>query len=202
MDHAIVFDCELLTAEGSPSRNWYGPRDPDPVAAQIGAVRLGLAEGFPLLDTLRLHVVPRDRAGQRVALDPAFTRLTGIAEGDVDREGLPLEAAMARVAAFADGARLWSWGKDELNLVAIGCYVEGLTPPIPARRFGNASRLLLDAGVPYEEVVTLRSNRLADRFGIAHPPLRAHDGLDDARSVALVLQAFLRDGRLAPSDLA
>ena len=59
MSHAIVFDCEFLTAEGAPMRFWCGPHDPDPVIAQIGLVKLGLEEGFEVLDTRRLHVVSR-----------------------------------------------------------------------------------------------------------------------------------------------
>ena len=53
MDHAIVFDCEFLTAEGAPQRFWCGPYNPDPVIVQIGLVRLGLSAGFPVADTLR-----------------------------------------------------------------------------------------------------------------------------------------------------
>ena len=87
-------------------------------------------------------------------------------------------------------------------MVAISCYVEGLAPPIPVTRFGNACDLLLAAGMPYDELKTTRSDRLADHFGIEHPPLRGHDGLDDALSVAYVLQHFLRTGALSPADFA
>lgn len=202
MDHALVFDCEFLTAEGSPSRFWCGPYDPDPVVAQIGAAKIGLEGEFPLLDTLRLYVIPRDRHGEQFTLDPFFTKPTGIAEDIIARKGLPLEEALERTKDLASGARLWSWGKDEFNMVAISCYVEGLMPPIPATRFGNACALLLKAGMPYEDVKKARSNRLADYFKIEHPPLQRHDALDDALSVAYVLQALLQQEKLGPSDLA
>lgn len=201
MQHTLVFDCEFLTAEGSPSRFWCGPCDPDPVVAQIGIVKIGLEGDFPLLDTLRLYVVPRDRHGTQIALDPFFTKLTGITEKDVADEGQPLAAALERCKAFADGATLWSWGKDEFNMMAISCYVEGLTPPIPATQFGNACALLLKAGMPYEDIKKTRSNRLADYFGIDHPPLRGHDALDDALSVAYVIQELLRQEKLRLSDM-
>jgi DNA polymerase III epsilon subunit-like protein len=201
VDHALVFDCEFLTARGSPSRFWCGPHDPDPVVAQIGIVRIGLEADFPLSDTLRLYVIPRDRSGDRLALDPFFTSLTGITEAQLDREGLDLAEALDRTRRFAAGGRLWSWGKDEFNMIAISCYVEGLTPPIPAAQFGNACHLLLRAGMPLAEIEKTRSNRLAGHFGIAHPPLRGHDALDDALSVALVLQHLLRQEALPPSAL-
>lgn len=201
MTHAVVFDCEFLTAEGAQSRFWCGPFDPDPVVAQIGLVKIGLEGDFPVLETLCLHIVPRDRSGARMPLDPYFTDLTGVTEDAITTHGIPLREALQRTEAFAAGARLWSWGKDEFNLVAISCYVEGLTPPIPATRFGNACDLVLKGGMPYADLKTMRSNRLADYFRIAHPPLRAHDALDDALSVGWTIQHLLRQGKLAPSDL-
>jgi hypothetical protein len=61
MEHAIVFDCEFLTAEAVPQRFWCGPYDADPVVVQIGIVKFGLEADFPLLEQLRPHVIPKDR---------------------------------------------------------------------------------------------------------------------------------------------
>ncbi|WP_300443074.1 exonuclease [uncultured Mameliella sp.] len=202
MSFALIFDCEFLTAEGSPSRFWCGPYDPDPVVAQIGVAKLGLSEDFPLLDTLRLYVTPRDRHGAPWQLDPFFSRLTGITQEQVDTEGLPLAEALARTRDFAEGKRLWSWGKDEFNMVAISCYVEGIPAPLPASRFGNACDLLLKAGMPYEDLRQTRSDRLADYYKLDPPPLRGHDALDDALSVTYVLQHHLRANRLSARDFA
>lgn len=202
MAHTIVYDCEFLTAEGAPMRFWNGPHDPDPLVAQIGAVKLGLDGEFPVLDRLRSYVVPIGRDGARCRLDPLFTRLTGVTEADIDTRGQPLGQALKRLDGFSEGARLWSWGKDELNMVAIGCYVEGIAPPIPIGRFGNACDLLLAAGMPYDDLKTTRSNTLAAYFKIDHPPLRGHDALDDALSVAFTLQHLLRTGALPLSAFA
>ncbi|MEM9270687.1 MAG: exonuclease [Pseudomonadota bacterium] len=202
MAHAIVFDCEFLTADGAPSRFWCGPHDPDPVVAQIGCARLSLEGGFEINQTQRTYVIPTGRDGGRVALDPLFIRLTGITEEEIDAQGVPLEQALAQTAAFADGARLWSWGKDEFNMMAISCYVAGLTPPLPISRFGNACALLLKAGMPFEDLAKTRSNTLADYYKVSHPPLRGHDALDDALSVAYVLQHLLKEGALRADDFA
>lgn len=199
--HALIFDCEFLTAEGSPSRFWCGPRDPDPVVAQIGLVKISLENEFPLLDTLRLYVIPRDRDGRQCTLDPFFTKLTGISEENLRTQGMPLYDALQRTKDFASGARLWSWGKDEFNMVAISCYVEGMAPPLPATQFGNAAGLLLQSGMPYDDIKKTRSNQLADYFQIQTPPLQGHDALDDALSVAYVLQFLLRQEKLHPTDL-
>ncbi len=111
MKTAIIFDCEFVCLEGSQRRFWCAAHDPDPVIAQIGAVKLGLEGDFPILDTHMDHVVPRDRYGKRYALDPFFTRLTGITNEIIEAEGVPLADALARVDAFSDGARFWSLGQ-------------------------------------------------------------------------------------------
>lgn len=198
--HAVIYDCEFLTAEGAPRRFWCGPQDPDPIIAQIGAVKLGLETPFEIEATIKAVVTPMDRYGLRQALDPFFTRLTGITEGDITSQGVPLETALRKLDAFADGADLWSWGKDEFNMVAISCYVAGVPATIPASRFGNVCRLIRKAGMPAEDMNEVRSNTLADYYGIDHPPLTAHDALEDALSVTYALQHLLRTGALSPHD--
>jgi hypothetical protein len=194
---AIIFDCEFLCVRGSQSRFWCAAHDPDPVIAQIGAVRLGLQGDFPLLETLKTFVRPIDRFGRRYPIDPFLTELTGITEADIDVHGLPLAEALAAVDAFSQGAHLWSWGKDELNMIAISCYVEGIQPPMPASRFDNAVKLMIAAGMPVEDIERTPSNKLADYFGVEHPPLRGHDALDDALSLAYALRHLLRTGKLS-----
>ncbi len=196
MKTAVLFDCEFLCLEGSQRRFWCAAHDPDPVIAQIGAVKLGLEADFPVLGTHRAYVRPLDRFGQRYALDPFFTQLTGITEADIDENGVALADALAELDSFSDGATLWSWGKDELNMVAISCYVAGVPPSIPAARFDNAVKLVLAAGMPVEDIGRTPSNKLAEYYKLDHPPLRGHDALDDALSVTYALQHLLRRGQL------
>lgn len=198
MRTTIVYDCEYLTNRTAPERYWCGPSDPDPTVVQIGAVRLGLEGDVPILDTFDALVRPRDRGGCAAPIDPYLTWLTGITAERLDENGVPLGEALDRFAAFADGTRCWSWGKDELNLMAISCYVEGIAPPMAANRFGNAAALLLEAGMDPEDVGRARSNTLAAMLGAEHPQLRAHDALDDALSVAYALKHLLGAGRLRP----
>lgn len=199
MKTAIVFDCEFLCVQGSQSRFWCGAIDPDPVIAQIGAVRIGLEAGFSILETFKAYVTPVDRHGDKYALDPYFVNLTGITEEQIDQQGTSLQAALSGLENFSEGAGFWSWGKDELYMLAISCYIAGISPPIPASRFDNAVKLLLAAGMPVEDLARTPSNRLADYYGIDHPVLRGHDALDDALSVAYTLQHLLRCGKLQAS---
>jgi hypothetical protein len=201
MKTAIVFDCEFLCVQGSQSRFWCAAHDPDPVIAQIGAVKLGLEGDFPLLDTYKAYVQPVDRSGNRYPIDAFFTKLTGITEENIQTEGLPLQEALADFDLFSDGARSWSWGKDELNMVAISCYIAGIQWPIPAHRFDNAVKLVIAAGMPIEDIGKTPSNKLVDYYGVEHPPLQGHDALDDALSVAYALQHLLRTGKLQPNIL-
>ena len=198
MKTAIIFDCEFLCLEGSQRRFWCAAHDPDPVIAEIGAVKLGLEGDFPILGTYKAYVRPIDRFGNQYALDPFFTALTGITEENIETEGVSLQDALAGVASFSDGARFWSWGKDELNMVAISCYVAGIQPPIPAHRFDNAVKLLLAAGMPIEDLAKTPSNKLADYYAAEHPPLQDHDALDDALSVSYTVQHLMKVGKLQP----
>jgi inhibitor of KinA sporulation pathway (predicted exonuclease) len=198
MKAAILFDCEFICLEGSQRRFWCAPFDPDPVIAQIGAVKLGLEDDFPILDTFQSYVRPIDRFGQRYALDPFFTKLTGITEEDIDSKGVALEVALSEVDRFSDGSKFWSWGKDELNMVAISCYVAGVAPSIPAERFDNAVKLVAAAGMPQQDIAQTPSNKLAEYFGVQHPPLRGHDALDDALSVTYAVRHLLQTKKLRP----
>lgn len=200
MKTAIIFDCEFLVTEDAQRRFWCGPYDPDPVIAQIGAAKISLSDNFEFLDTFKTYINPIDRFGNRYTLDPFFTKLTGIKQQTIDSEGISLLAANEQLREFAEGAKLWSWGKDELNMMAISCYVAGIEPSLPAHKFDNACRLLLAAGMPYEDIKRTRSNALADYFELEHSPLRGHDALDDALSVAYVIQHLLRERRISKAD--
>ena len=156
------------------SRFWCGPHDPDPIIAQIGAVKISLEDDFTLSETKRIFVKPFDRDGNPYELDPLFVRLTGISEEVIADAGVTLGEALRDLDVFAAGAKFWSWGKDEFNMIAISCYVANIAPVIPATRFGNACHLLLKAGMSYEDMKTTRSNTLADYYAIEHPPLNAH----------------------------
>ena len=109
-----------------------------------------------------------------------------------------MQEALVALERFAGGARLWSWGKDELNMVAVSCYVAGIAPVIPAHRFDNAVKLVIAAGMPLEDVGKTRSSTLARYYGVELPALKAHDALDDALSLAYAFQHLLKTGKLQP----
>lgn len=200
MAHTIIFDCEFLVTEGAYRRFWCGPYDPDPIVVQIGAVKLDLSDTFHSMEELKLFIPPIDRDGKHVEIPEFFTGLTSITPEQVFRKGVPFEDAITTLADFADGAKLWSWGKDELNLLAISSYVAGIAPLLPANRFDNACKLMLKAGMPYEDIQKTRSGDLAAYFKLTDQQESRHDGLDDARSITKVLKFLLDTGKLCGAD--
>jgi len=199
---AIIYDCEFATAPGAPQRFWCGPEDPDPIVFQIGAVRMSLAPPYEALERFEVLIQPLDRSGAPLDLHPLNAKLTGVTPERLAQEGTTLADALDRFAAFAGQDRMWAWGKDEFNMVAISCYVAGIEPPIPAVQFGNAPELFLAAGVPLDVIHGLRSNTMLDHFGLSLPDARGHDALGDARMVAEVLRHLMLEGRLHPMRLS
>jgi hypothetical protein len=75
--------------------------DPDPVVAQIGAVKLGLEDEFPILEKYKTYVRPIDRFGHQYTIDPYFTDLTDITNSAIETEGV---MDMLRFDQFTGGA--------------------------------------------------------------------------------------------------
>ncbi len=199
MSFVVIYDCEFLTAAGSPSRFWCGPQDPDPLCAQIGAVRLNLSDPFEVSDPVGWFVQPQDRDGGMTPVDPLLTRLCGITQEMIDADAVPLIDALTGLRDFADGALLLSWGKDELLCFAPSLFVQGLASPIPATRFRSATHLLLTAGESVETVNGLRSNTICAHYELEQPG-PAHDARADAAGVAQALRHLLKTGRLRAED--
>lgn len=200
MRSVVVYDCEFLTAIGAPQRFWCGPNDPDPLTIQIGAVRLLLEPPFDIVEPFERLVVPMDRDGNIVPLDPLVTRLTGLTDDRIASEGMPLMDAMQDFDAYANGTPFYAWGKDELLSLAASLFVQNQISPIAPARFRTAVPLLVQAGEPEDVVIELRSHTICEHFGLpeAGP---AHDAVGDARSVAVVLSHLLQQGRLTAHDV-
>lgn len=52
--------------------------------------------------------------------------------------------------------------------------------------------------MPIEDLARTPSNKLADYYGVEHPPLQGHDALDDALSVTYTLRHLMKTRKLRP----
>lgn len=194
-----MFACTLLGSDAVRARQWRGPQDPDPLVVQVAAVTLDLLTPFDVSEATRLLMRPLDRSGQRIRLDPGFEARTGITEETLAARSMSMPEALRALDQLSGGGRLWSLGKDELPLMAIGSYVAQFAPLIPVGRFGNAATLLLKAGVPLTQPQDATGAALARAMDLSaiHP---SQDGPDAATPLALGLQKMLRAGRLQAAD--
>ena len=94
----VIFDLELTAWPGSVQRNWSGPGEYAEII-QIGAVRLD--DEMCEIGALDLAVKPR----LNPILSDYIVGLTGLTQERVDRDGVSLEAGLARLARFAEGSQ-------------------------------------------------------------------------------------------------
>lgn len=100
----VIVDVEITVQEGTWERSWSGPDDHKEIV-QIGAVKID-PEDFSILDRFEMLVRPQ-RVSQLSAL---FTRLTGITQEMVERDGVFFPEAYASFAAFRGNLPLHSYG--------------------------------------------------------------------------------------------
>jgi len=184
-----VFDLEYTAWECSMARHWLTPGEFREVV-QIGAVKLD-ADSFRVLDEMDLLVRPRINA----ELSPYLQKLTGIGKEAVAQRGLDFETAYARFVAFAAGGPIAAFGRDEqvlldnLRLYGIRGAVE---MPIFYDLRGWFAALGLDPR-------GMMSCDIGPLLGVPFEG-KAHNALDDARSVARGMEVMAsRGAKLRPA---
>ena len=176
----VVFDLELTAWPGSAARGWTGPGE-YPEIIQIGAVRLDA--DLRETGTLDLAVKPR----RNPTLSDFIVGLTGITQERVDREGVDIAEALARLAGFAAGARVLLCNGSDDAWLRQNARLAGTADPLAAAVFGSLSPHFRRAAARERHVV---SSDLPSVFGFVSAG-RAHDGLGDARAIAEALRRTL-----------
>jgi len=177
----VVFDTEYTSWEGAKERGWGNPGEHKEVV-QIGALTLDtdtLAETSSLL----LLVKPV----KNPLLSDYFTKLTGISQEEVDRDGLSYEAALSRFGRWGRGLPLFCWG-DDVEVMEGNAKLLGIPFPFPADGESDIKNVFKARGIPAEHYY---SSTIPRAFG-EEPPPHAHDALNDARSIAQGLRALAR----------
>ncbi|MGB8366116.1 MAG: exonuclease domain-containing protein [Rhizomicrobium sp.] len=187
MPSAVVFDLEYTAWPGSMEQRWLRPGEHREVV-QIGAVKV---DAGIFAETASFSRLTRPRLNPR--LSPYFEELTGIGNGVLAAEGIDLAHAYRAFIAFADGAPLVSFGRDDLVLADnLGLYGIIDAPPLPAHI--NIVPWLKAQGIDPRGSHACDVARLA---GAAFAG-RRHDALDDARSVALGIATLVARGAPHP----
>ena len=180
---AVVFDVEFTAWEGSMTSRWLRPGEYTEVV-QIGAVKVG-TESLEIIEAFQTLVRPRINFPVSAYLE----KLTGITNAKLMEQGVDFAQAYRQFLAFADGAPLFAWGRDDLifdsNLRLYGLHD---APPRPPYR--NIIPWLVDQGV---DPRGMHACDVGPRAGVPFEG-HMHDALDDARSVAAGIAAFIRRG--------
>jgi inhibitor of KinA sporulation pathway (predicted exonuclease) len=184
-----IFDLEYTAWECSMARHWLTPGEFKEVV-QIGAVKLD-ADSFAILDEFEALVVPRINP----VLSPYFEKLTGITGRHLVRDGMDFAAAYAGFLAFAGEGPIAAYGRDDRalqdNLRLYGMTGAGALPLFYDLR-GWFAVLGVDPRGRH-------SCDIAPALGMPFQG-RAHNALDDARSVASVMAVLASRGtRLRPA---
>jgi inhibitor of KinA sporulation pathway (predicted exonuclease) len=180
---AVVFDLEFTAWEGSLTSRWLRPGEYTEVV-QIGAVKVDV-DSLAIGGTLNLLIRPRVNKEISAYLE----KLTGITNGILEDRGTDFAEGYARFLQFADGAPILAWGRDDLilqsNLRLYGMHDAPAVPP-----YTNIIPWLIQQGV---DPRGMHACDVGPRAGVPFEG-RKHDALDDARSVASGIIAFIRKG--------
>jgi len=184
---AVVFDLEFTAWPGSMDHRWLRPGEFREVV-QIGAVKIDAASLAEVAAFDRL-IKPR----LNPELSPYLQTLTGITNRAVAERGVDFAEAYRAFVAFADGARLFAYGRDDLVLTDnLALYGLKEMPPLPP--YTNIVPWLVERGID------MRGLHACDIAGAAGAVFagRRHDALEDARSVALGVRTLVLGGAPNP----
>ena len=174
-----IFDLEFTAWECSMARHWLAPGEFKEVV-QIGAVKLD-AETFAPLAEFDMLVRPRIN----FALSPYFEKLTGITNARVARQGVDFAIAYARFLEFAEGGPVAAFGHDE-RVLEENIRLYGLKGARPLPVFYDLRGWFAVQGV---DPRGMHSCDIGPALGLPFAG-RAHNALDDARSIAGAMKAM------------
>ncbi|HAD85770.1 MAG TPA: hypothetical protein DCG48_00260 [Rhodospirillaceae bacterium] len=182
----IVMDLEWTAWEGARQRMWSGPGEEMEIV-QIGAVKLADTADLEELGAFEILVRPRINS----TLDGYFTRLTGITQDRLDREGIDLKDALADFVNFVGPSDTFLGFGDELSHFIHNCQLYGLSYPLAQHRCTDVRNLIMDL-LGVTEVPN--SSDLPELMAFT-PPGEMHQGLADSRCVAEALRRVRKAGR-------
>lgn len=183
-DRLIIFDCEWTAWEGSLARNWSGPSERREIY-DIGAIRV---DGTTLEELGAFHRYVRLHLTERL---PAYSeRLTGITQGDLDRDGIPFSRMLRELVGFVEDSPMYCWGADQAGFPVDGavimenCRLKDIEVPFAEGRFVDVQCLFSVRGIAAKQY---HSSTITRAFGV-DSPFDSHQGLCDARTILHALR--------------
>jgi inhibitor of KinA sporulation pathway (predicted exonuclease) len=187
MHPVTVFDLEFTAWDGSLAERWLAPGQFREVV-QIGAVKLH-PQTFETLSELDVLVKPRINP----VISEFLTRLTGVTNEAIAARGMDFAQAYAQFVDFAAEGPICAFGRDDYVLQE-NLRLYGIQNAKPLPPHINIVLWLKENGVATRGQHACDIARLCGAtFGG-----RDHDGLDDARSVALGIKTLVQRGAANP----
>ena len=189
----ILFDTEYTSWEGSQERRWSEPWEHREII-QIAALQVSLANGMVEEASFNRLVRPE----RNPLLSAYITGLTGIAQADIDAEGVNFSEAFADFYTFCDEGQhaLFSWG-DDPGVLRENCHLSGTPFPEFAKGFHDIRDVMEEARV---DTALYSSGTVWQAVGL-ELDLAAHDALNDVRNLLAALQELGRQGRMPHQHL-
>ena len=184
-----VFDLEFTAWECSMARHWLSPGEFKEVV-QIGAVKLD-ADSFAPIAEFDCLVRPR----VNFPLGAYFEKLTGISSEQVAIQGRDFAAALAAFLEFAADGPIASFGRDD-KVLDENIRLYGMTGMSALPVFYDLRGWFAVQGV---DPRGMHSCDIGPAVGVPFQG-RAHNALDDARSIAAAMAKMAKRGaRLRPA---
>lgn len=178
-----VFDLEFTAWECSMPSHWLRPGEFKEVV-QIGAVRL-TADNLTLVEEFDILVRPRINA----VLSPYFEGLTGISNEEVALRGVDFAVAYERFLDFAGEGPICAFGHDEWVLED-NLRLYGIKAARPLPVFRDLRRWFAAHDI---DPRGMHSCDIGPALGVPFRG-RAHNALDDARSIAAGMEVMAARG--------
>jgi len=178
-----IFDLEYTAWECSMARHWLTPGEFREVV-QIGAVKLDADSFSPLAE---FDILVRPRINSR--LSPYFEKLTGITHESVARRGVDFAVAYARFLDFAGDGPIAAFGHDE-RVLEDNIRLYGMTGARALPVYYDLRGWFAVQGLDPRGML---SCDLGPALGLPFTG-RAHNALNDARSIAGAMEVMASRG--------
>lgn len=176
-EEIVIYDAEYTTWEGAHARNWSGTGEYKELV-ELGAI-LVETENFVERGSFQVLVKPV----KNPQLSHYFTRLTGIEQETVDREGVTLAEALDRFARWVGDRDLYSYGPDDADIKR-NCELIGVRFPFGPGRCFDIRSFFRENGIPAEKYM---SSTIIEAFG-KKSGRHGHDAVSDARAICDALR--------------